>query len=300
MAHWFPMTISAEDLPKYRELMYPVLVATEALGGSGHKWEIVNRVIDDLAISDEMLSLEYPTREKSVFVDRLEWALSYCKLVGALESPRRALYLLTSEGKKLLALPLDVAVAQLIELDSEVRRKKRSAGELNKDQFDEDPPSGLDEGEDSKWKEVFLSRLHSLSPDQFEEYTLALFRAYGMSLERVGGSGDEGIDGIGIAPMGDLLSSTVAVQCKRYEPSKPITREMVALFQRDAQTKGAERAIMVTLSRYTKPAREAARATTPTVDLIDGERLCDLALEKEFGIRMAPLIDDSWFETFAT
>ncbi|HIG25551.1 MAG TPA: restriction endonuclease, partial [Acidimicrobiia bacterium] len=97
-----------------------------------------------------------------------------------------------------------------------------------------------------------------------------------------------------------LLSSTVAVQCKRYEPSKPITREMVALFQRDAQTKGAERAIMVTLSRYTKPAREAARATTPTVDLIDGERLCDLALEKEFGVRMAPLIDDSWFETFAT
>lgn len=42
---------------------------------------------------------------------------------------------------------------------------------------------------------------------------------FGMELTRVGGSGDEGIDGIGLAPLSPVLSSRVAVQAKRYEPS---------------------------------------------------------------------------------
>ena len=76
-------------------------------------------------------------------------------------------------------------------------------------------------------------------------------RLYGLKLERVGGSGDEGIDGIGTAPISAVLSSRVAVQIKRYNPNgKPVGRKTVALFQRDTQTKGAERAILVTLSGF--------------------------------------------------
>ena len=129
---------------------------------------------------------------------------------------------------------------------------------------------------------------------------LYLMRLYGLELTRVGGSGDEGIDGIGTAPISPVLSSRVAVQVKRFDPQgKPIGREVVALFQRDAQTKGAERAILVTLGRFSEPARKAATATTPTVDLIDGERLSELVLERELGVRREPTVSERWFDRFS-
>ena len=90
------------------------------------------------------------------------------------------------------------------------------------------------------------------------------------------------------------------MQVKRYAPDgKPIGRETVALFQRDAQTKGAERAIIVTLSRFTESARKAATSTIPTVDLISGDRLAELIREDgESGVTLRPTVDLDWFDKF--
>lgn len=96
-----------------------------------------------------------------------------------------------------------------------------------------------------------------------------------------------------------MLSSRVAVQVKRYDPNgRPIGREVVALFQRDAQTKGAERAILVTLGKFSEPARKAAIVTAPTVDLIDGDRLADLVREQKLGVRMVTKVEPDWFNRF--
>ncbi|HHX45763.1 MAG TPA: restriction endonuclease, partial [Brevibacterium sp.] len=153
--------------------------------------------------------------------------------------------------------------------------------------------------EAQKWQDVLLARLHRLSPDSFEEFILYLLRLYGLELERVGGSGDEGVDGIGTAPLSPVLSSRVAVQVKRFDPTgRPIGREVVALFQRDAQTKGAERAILVTLGKFSQPARKAAIVTSPTVDLIDGDKLAELVREKNVGIRSVIRVQEEWFDRF--
>lgn len=145
-----------------------------------------------------------------------------------------------------------------------------------------------------------LARLHRLSPDGFEKFVIYLLRRYGLELTHVGGTADEGIDGIGTAPLSPVLSSRVAVQVKRYAPDgKPIGRETVALFQRDAQTAGAERAILVTLSRFTEPARRAAIAATPTVDLINGDRLAELIREDgNSGVTLQPTVQEDWFDQF--
>ena len=137
---------------------------------------------------------------------------------------------------------------------------------------DDLPVGEAEEGDGPRgWQDVLLARLHQLNPDAFEEFVLYLLRLYGLQLTRVGGSGDEGVDCIGTAPISPVLSSRVAVQVKRYDPQgRPIGREVVGLFQRDAQTKGAERAILVTLGKFSEPARRAATVATPTVDLIDG------------------------------
>ena len=127
-----------------------------------------------------------------------------------------------------------------------------------------------------------------------------LLRRYGLQLQHVGGPGDEGIDAIGTAPLSPVLSSRVAVQVKRYAPQgKTIGRETVALFQRDAQMKGAERAILVTLGGFSQAARKAAISAAPTVDLINGDRLADLIRDDgDSGVRLQPMVDRDWFSKF--
>ena len=98
--------------------------------------------------------------------------------------------------------------------------------------------------------------------------------------------------------MSSVLSATVAVQAKRHDPSQNLGREIVALFQSDAAAAGAERAILVTLGGFTKAARDASLKRTLTVDLIDGNRLCDLALEREVGVQNVPQVDLKWFDRF--
>ena len=300
--------MTPEDLPTYSTLMYPVLVAVHALGGSASGREITDRVLESEGFTDEQVALTYGTREKSVLVDRLEWARSYCKLSGALESPARKLYLLSPLGHEVLALAEPDARARLLELDKAVRaarkrKPKPSAAPAGTPSESvpvvEEPDDRGDEAdEDTAWTEALLSRLHKLKPEAFEEFCLYLLRLFGLELTRRGGSGDEGIDGIGTAPLSEVLSATVAVQVKRYDPASTVGREVVALFQRDASAVGAERAILITLGRFTAPARKAASSATPHVDLIDGERLCELLLAKEVGVTRAPVVNLGWFDRF--
>jgi restriction system protein len=88
------------------------------------------------------------------------------------------------------------------------------------------------------------------------------------------------------------------VQAKRYEPSRSVGRDVIALFQRDAAAAGAERAVLVTLGQFTPAARKAATAATPTVNLIDGDRLCELVEEHGIGVRSAITVNESWFDRF--
>jgi restriction system protein len=301
--------MTPEDLPSYSDLILPAVSAVNTLGGSAKAREITGQVLSDLGATDEMLAVMQPARpDASVLLERIAWARSYAKLIGALESPARGVFLLTGLGKELLNLDPERAHQRTLELDRIYRRNRgktpsaaqpnvRGAGEEGADDAPVEEP---EEGDGPRgWQDVLLTRLHRLSADAFEEFVLYLLRLYGLQLTRVGGSGDEGVDGIGTAPISPVLSSRVAVQVKRYDPQgRPIGREVVALFQRDAQTKGAERAILVTLGKFSEPARKAATAATPTVDLIDGERLAELILEQEVGVRREPVVNENWFDRF--
>lgn len=309
--------MTPEGLPRYTELIMPVLTAVQTLGGSGKAREVREEVLATLPGSDDMVAVMYPNKpSSSVLEDRVEWARWTAKNIGALDQPVRGVSSLTTFGHELLRMPLSDAAARVVEIDREKRREYRqrhaatpdppeiagsseeNAGDVPVDaetaRFDT-----ADEVSDISWRDTLLTRLHQLTPTGFEEFVLLMLREHGLELTRIGGSGDEGIDGIGRAPISAVLSSRVAVQVKRYNPEgKPIGRETVALFQRDAQTKGAERAILVTLGRFTEPARKAAISATPTVDLIDGNRLAELVLDKQLGVQLAPVVNESWFDRF--
>ncbi|MDE0066422.1 MAG: hypothetical protein OXN44_06075 [Acidimicrobiaceae bacterium] len=71
---------ATDDLPKYQELMLPTLLAIKRLGGSAKARQITESVIEELGPPDELLALTYPERDKSMYLDRLDWARSYCSL----------------------------------------------------------------------------------------------------------------------------------------------------------------------------------------------------------------------------
>jgi restriction system protein len=303
-------TSEASDFPTYVELLYPVLRAVATLGGSAKGGEITAQVVADQGFTEEQMSVVYDGNPKSILGDRIAWAKSYNKLGGALESPKRSLYLLTGLGKEILARPEAEARERLREMDRRVRseRSKKASPRATTEPAVAETGPGDDVDDEvieefiDDWKTVLLRRLHRLSPEGFEEFVLYLLRSYGLELTRVGGSGDEGIDGIGLAPISDVLSSRVAVQAKRHDPfgPSPIGREVVALSQRDAAAAGAERAVLVTLGRFSAPARKAAIIARPTVDLIDGARVCELVEAQGIGIRAIVQVKESWFDRFDT
>jgi len=187
--------LARRKLPTYRELIYPTLRAVASLGGSAQGGEITDALTELLGATPEQLAVTYEGRPKSVLIDRMEWARSYAKLGGALDSPRRGLFVLTNLGKSILSLPEDEGRAQVAQLDRDVRAARRRRGSVGADRSrpDEDDAdigaatADSNGEEDSSWKEALLARLHRLSSAGFEEFTLYLLRTFGLELTRVGG-----------------------------------------------------------------------------------------------------------------
>ena len=305
-------SFTERGIPTHQQLVVPVLKAMHVLGGSARANEITEHVLELVPGSEDLQQITYPTRPNlSVLIDRIGWARTTAKRIGVLEQPGQGMYLLTDKGEELLELTEVDAFDKVQDLDREISRAQRQRKKLEKeakntDSEVEDDISDAEIREDSDdeemdrdWKSQLLERLHQLSPDGFEKFVIYLLRRQGLHLQQTGGSGDEGVDAIGTAPISSVLSSRVAVQVKRYAPDKPIGRDTVALFQRDAHTKGAERAIIVTLSRFTEPARKAATASVPTVDLISGDRLAELIrADGESGVKLRPTVDLRWSDKF--
>ena len=304
-------SFTQQGMPTHQQLVVPILKAVNNLGGSAKTNEIIETVLEILPDAEQLLQVAYPNRpQDSVLISRIAWGRSTAKRIGGLEQPAQGMYLLTESGEEILKLSDDDAFTKIQELDREAYRARRNQKELEpgsetpearEDVPDEDILSdSSEEAKDSDWKSQLLNRLHQLPPEGFEKFIIYLLRRQGLQLQHTGGSGDEGVDAIGTAPLSPVLSSRVAVQIKRYAPEgKPIGRETVALFQRDAQTKGAERAIIVTLSRFTEPARKAATSTVPTVDLISGDRLAELIrADGESGVKLRPTVEPKWFDKF--
>ena len=240
------------DLPTYRELIYPTLRAVASLGGSAQGAEITDPLTELLKVTPEQLAVTYDGRPKSVLIDRMDWARSYAKLAGALDSPRRGLFILSNLGKHILSLPEEEGRAQVAQLDRNVRAARRRRGSAAYSEELVEPDEGetgigasagdVEAGEDGAWREALLARLHRLSPAGFEEFTLYLLRTFGIELTRVGGVGDEGIDGLGLAPISAVLSS-------RTEP-RPGQRPGRGLMTHPGFWRHAVRAPLRRLSRF--------------------------------------------------
>jgi len=121
---------------------------------------------------------------------------------------------------------------------------------------------------------------------------------YGASradLQRVGGAGDGGIDGV--ISLDKLGLEKVYVQAKRWQQS--VGRPEVQAFYGALAGQRANKGVFITTSSFTAQAAEFAKSVERVV-LVDGARLVELMIDHEVGVTLRPVrvpkVDSDSFE----
>lgn len=138
-------------------------------------------------------------------------------------------------------------------------------------------------------RDELLQRVLASTPRHFEDLVLDLMGKMGYgdtaagARERLGGSGDGGVDGI--IREDRLGLDVIYLQAKRYTDTA-INAEQLRAFAGALADKGARKGVFLTTSRFTRDAEDYAKRQQQTrIVLIDGDRLTDLMLRYEVGVR---------------
>lgn len=261
------------------ELMWPTIVALQALGGSGRNEEINEQVARAAGITEDQMAFKREDWHHLTLIEyRIAWARSRLKELGLLENSSSGVWALTELGRRvtesdLMVLPRQTTAGQ--------DTKREGEGELDAVTFDKEP--GDNDGLDSNWKVVLLNRLLEMPPAAFERLAQRLLREAGFrNVEVVGKSGDGGIDGVGVYQL-SLVSFPIYFQCKRFKGA--VSSSAVRDF-RGAMAGRGEKGLLITTGAFTRDARdEASRDGAPPVELISGDDLCDLLKKYSLGVR---------------
>ncbi|MHB9030059.1 MAG: restriction endonuclease, partial [Candidatus Latescibacterota bacterium] len=201
------------QIPKYHELMNPLLKALKELGGSGSIDEIWSKVSESLDLPEDVLAILHdPERSSQSEIEyRLAWARSYLKKYGLLENSERGVWVIVPDKRDVKTVNPQEVVKAVREMTRKEREEKRET-----EQIGEELPE-----EAASWREKLHHVLtKELSPDAFERLVKRMLRESGfVQVEVTGRTGDGGIDGKGIIRVGGLLSFHVLFQCKRYQGS---------------------------------------------------------------------------------
>ena len=279
------MLMNSVEIPTYRDLMYPTLVAVRELGGSAANAELEEAVPAVAGITDDQLAVEYPEGSsqhgESKVVNRLHWARTYLKKIGALENSERSVWSITPHGLTYLEMSPADADAALKQADNAVRAEMRKAKKALADAASDDVGDSDDDAE--HWKDALLDVLKEMDPYAFERLGMRLLREAGFrNVAVTSKSGDGGIDGVGVYKL-SLVSFPTYFQCKRYAGS--VSAGVVRDF-RGAMTGRGEKGLIVSTGTFTPAAKaEATRDGAPPIDLIGGDDLCDLL--KNYGLGVA-------------
>lgn len=299
-------TIEPESLPDLPGMMLATIEALKSIGGSATIDELDEKVAELEGVSEEEQSLMMTggNTNKSRLNYYLAWARTYLKRGGALENSSRGVWALTEIGQKIHSLEQTRVIQQTVYAEERKRareKRKREKAENRPDTTNgvmERTNSGEVSHEEESWKYQLLEVLRAMAPDAFERLAQRLLREAGFTKVEVRGkTGDGGIDGVGVLRV-NLVSFQVFFQCKRYKGS--VGASEIRDF-RGAMMGRADKGLFITTGSFTSHASdEATRDGATAIDLIDGDRLCDLLKENSLGVTTemieAVMVKPQWFE----
>ena len=289
--------IDADTLPDLSGMMLSVVIGLKDLGGSATIQELDERVIELEGVSEHEQSFTMKNDENRPRVNYyLAWARTYLKRGGALENSARGVWALTEKGSEIETILQTRAIYDQVTEEERARAKeKREAKKSLKVDIVETEDEGPDASED--WRDQLLAVMRAMDPSAFERLSQRLLREAGFTKVEVRGkTGDGGIDGLGVLRV-NLVSFQVYFQCKRYKGS--VGSKEIRDFRGALQGR-ADKGLFITTGHFTTQASdEATRDGAIAIDLIDGDRLCDLLKENKLGVKTEMIeqitIESDWF-----
>lgn len=286
-----------------------------AADGSDHT---TREAVEVLATEFQLTSAErnelLASGQQAIFNNRVGWANSYLKKAGLLESPRRGALRITARGLQILGenpARIDVRFLERFPEFIEFRDASRNIRETTTTESvaittEQTPEEALELAHQSlrlSLAQDILSRILSCSPTFFERLVVELLvkMGYGGSRrdagERIGQSGDGGIDGI--IKEDRLGLDTIYIQAKRWQGS--VGRPEIQKFVGALQGQRAKKGVFITTSSYTSEAIDYASRIDTKVVLIDGQLLANLMMDFDVGVSVSASyivkrIDSDYFE----
>lgn len=291
--------VDEESLPYLPGMMLAVIEALKDLGGSATIQELDERVVELEGVTEVEQSYQMKGSDNRPRVNYyLAWARTYLRRGGAIENSARGVWALTDQGQGIQSVNETQAIYDQVALEErEKARLKRLAQKNAARPIEELEDQGPSEGED--WKGKLLAVLGAMHPSAFERLSQRLLREAGFTKVEVRGkSNDGGIDGLGVLRV-NLVSFQVYFQCKRWIGS--VGSKEIRDFRGAVQGR-ADKGLFITTGHFTSQASdEATRDGAIAIDLIDGDRLCDLLKENRLGVSTEMIervnVDADWFNS---
>jgi restriction system protein len=299
-------------VPDFESLMYPVL--NSARNGEVGISDVVRKLEEELNLSDEDRSSMLPSGKQTRFSNRVNWAKSYLKQAGLVESASRGRFNLTETGRKTLDQSEKVDIKYLERYPKFIEYRKRTKTPNVTAQIKENSTSSQtpDEVLRAAFKSIsdvlsadLLERVTDSKPEFFEQLIVELLlkMGYGTDDESghvIGQRGDDGVDGV--INQDSLGVDQVYVQAKRYAASNKVGAGAIRDFYGALDLKDVKKGIFFTTSTFSPSATETAQKLGARIVLIDGFRLAQLMIRFEVGCRIEQVIslaklDEGYFET---
>lgn len=304
-------------VPTYDQFIEPILRFLAAQPGDVMAKDAHEQAAKALGLSQEDKQQLLPSGSQPMYKNRAGWAHDRLKRAGLSESTRRGFWSITPEGLALVAqnpAPFSQELVERLAMGFVGVRLKPSApaaGGSSTSSVDmtaeRSPLSSPEERLGQAIEELrqsaeaeLLALLAKVSPSFFESIVLDLLHRMGYGanrtdLQRVGGSGDAGIDGV--ISLDRLGLEKVYVQAKRWQGT--VGRPELQAFYGALAGQKAKKGVFLTTSTFTTQAVEFARSVEGIV-LVDGTRLAGLMVDHELGVSSrtvkVPKIDGDYFD----
>lgn len=281
-------------IPDYQTIMLPLLKLLE-----DKQEHSLRQVIDSLASQFRLTPQEQrellPSGRQPKFGNRVGWARTYMKKAGLLESTRRGSFRITDRGLEVVRkniARIDIKFLEQFKEFNEFRAIKREQSVENK-QPETEWETTPEEALANAYQRVrdgladdLLQQLKGISSTKFENVVIDLLVIMGYGGSRkdaaraIGGTGDEGVDGI--INEDRLGLDVVYVQAKKWEGN--VGRPEIQKFAGALQGQRARKGIFITTSQFSRDALDFASRIDSKIVLIDGEALVQFMIDHNVGV----------------
>jgi restriction system protein len=283
------------SVPAYHILMLPLLKVMNE-GNEMTTNQIKDAVAKYLGLTEEALVERLESGAQTIFDNRIGWARTYLFKAGLLDRPRRAIYVISEAGNKVLENPpneIDVNYLKSFEQFSEFQERTKNESEttesIKKSEDQLTPEEQVEKGVSRIQIELqneILDRVKRLPYEGFEQLVLRLLvgMGYGGSMADVQGvvkGSDGGVDGV--VNQDHLGLDRIYIQAKKWEGQ--VGSPVIQAFAGALDFVGAKKGVIMTTSKFSQPAQDYVRQIKDKrIILVDGERMSMLMLKHEIGV----------------